>query len=140
MFKFICGASRPKDLGVKDGQFKPVPSSPNCVSSMAPKEDKHYIDPIAYTQDTGAEALAHLKSVLEKSKAGSNAILVGESATDSYLHYEYTTPIMGFVDDFEFYVDEAAKVIHVRSASRVGYSDAGANKARVNSVRKAFTA
>ncbi len=55
--------------------------------------------------------------------------------TDNYLYAEFTSAMMGFVDDVEFYVDEAAKVIHVRSASRLGQSDLGVNRKRVESLR-----
>jgi uncharacterized protein (DUF1499 family) len=57
---------------------------------------------------------------------------------DDYLHAEFTTPLLRFVDDVEFLADPAAGVIHVRSASRVGYSDLGVNRRRVRRIREAF--
>ena len=53
-----------------------------------------------------------------------------------YLYAEFSTPLMGFVDDVEFYCD--GKVIHVRSASRLGYSDLGVNCKRIEAIREAF--
>jgi len=43
---------------------------------------------------------------------------------------------MGFVDDVEFLLDEKAGVIHVRSASRLGRSDFGVNRDRVETIRR----
>jgi uncharacterized protein (DUF1499 family) len=45
---------------------------------------------------------------------------------------------MGFVDDVEFFLDEGANVIHVRSASRLGQSDLGVNRKRVETIRAKF--
>jgi uncharacterized protein (DUF1499 family) len=53
----------------------------------------------------------------------------------NYLYAEFTSAIMGFVDDVEFYLDEGAKVIHVRSASRLGQSDLGVNRKRIETIR-----
>jgi uncharacterized protein (DUF1499 family) len=60
--------------------------------------------------------------------------------TDQYLHAEVTSRIYRFVDDVEFYVDKQAGVIHCRSASRVGYSDFGVNRARIEQIRAAVEA
>ena len=58
--------------------------------------------------------------------------------TDSYLYAEFTSKLMGFVDDVEFSLDPAAKVIQVRSASRLGESDLGVNRDRVQAIRAAL--
>ena len=60
------------------------------------------------------------------------------SVTDSYLHAEFRSRIFGFVDDVEFLVDAGAGAVHVRSASRTGYSDLGVNRKRVEEIRAAF--
>jgi uncharacterized protein (DUF1499 family) len=59
--------------------------------------------------------------------------------TDRYLYAEFTSALMGFVDDVECYLDEGEGVIHVRSASRLGQSDLGVNRKRVNQIRAKFT-
>ncbi|KNC86168.1 hypothetical protein SARC_01694 [Sphaeroforma arctica JP610] len=127
----------PTDIGVHEGNtLKAVPKTPNCVSSMCPAADKqHFIEPIAFTQETTVDALAHLASVI-----GQKGHLVAKTATKSYQHYTYTTYIMKFVDDVEFLADAEAKVLHVRAASRVGRSDFGVNRKRVEAIRKAFSA
>jgi uncharacterized protein (DUF1499 family) len=58
--------------------------------------------------------------------------------TDNYLYAEFTSKLMGFVDDVEFLLDDSAKVIHVRSASRLGQSDLGVNRKRIEAIREKF--
>jgi uncharacterized protein (DUF1499 family) len=58
--------------------------------------------------------------------------------TETYVHATFTSRVFRFVDDLEFYFVLDAPVIHVRSASRVGYSDLGVNRKRVEKIRKAF--
>ena len=126
--------TRPNNLGVQNGQLAACPNSPNCVSSQAPASDKeHNIAPMTYTGEA-KDAIAKLKatiSVLERTK-------IIESS-DSYLYAEFATQLMGFVDDVEFYADDNAKVIHIRSASRLGQSDLGVNRKRVEEIRASFT-
>jgi uncharacterized protein (DUF1499 family) len=115
---------------VKDNRLSPCPSSPNCVSSQS-DDEKHKIDPIRFTS-TPAEAMEKLKKVvqgMERTK------VVRE--TQDYLHVEFRT-LLGFVDDVEFYLDGSQKVIHLRSASRVGYWDLGVNRKRIESIRTEF--
>jgi len=128
MFSF--SGNRPSNLGVTDGKLAACPSSPNCVSSQAPKADEeHSTDPLPYTKSP-AETIEALKSVIESMER--TQIITEES---NYLYAEFTSALMGFVDDVEFYVDEDAKVIHVRSASRLGKSDLGVNRKRVEEIR-----
>jgi uncharacterized protein (DUF1499 family) len=62
------------------------------------------------------------------------------TVSDSYLHAEFTSLIFRFVDDVEFVIDNDAKVIHVRSASRLGTSDLGVNRKRVEEIRRLWNA
>ncbi|PSB00980.1 DUF1499 domain-containing protein [Merismopedia glauca] len=125
---------RPSTLGVKDGKLAPCPSSPNCVSSQAPSSDKqHWIEPISF-RSTPETALANLKSVVQGMK-GAEII----SETGDYLYAEFTSALMGYVDDVEFYLDRNGGVIHVRSASRLGKSDLGVNRKRVEEIRSQFS-
>jgi uncharacterized protein (DUF1499 family) len=57
-----------------------------------------------------------------------------------YLHAEFRTPWLGFVDDVEFFADRSAGCIHVRSASRLGYSDLGTNRRRLERLKQEFLA
>ena len=123
-----CSGVRPTDLGVKDGSLAPCPSSPNCVSSQS-RDPEHAIAPFSYTAST-PRAMANLKKVILRMKRSK---IVEER--DSYIHAEFTSAVWRFVDDVEFYFDEGAKVIHVRSASRLGKSDFGVNRKRVDEIR-----
>ncbi len=128
MFSF--SGKRPTYLGVKEGKLAPCPASPNCVCSQSPPSDRqHYIEPFTYTGNP-AEALTKLKSAID-SMARTKII----TQSDHYLYAEFTTPLMGYVDDVEFYLDSQAQVIHVRSASRLGKSDLGVNRKRLEEIR-----
>ncbi|MCB5162014.1 DUF1499 domain-containing protein [Marinomonas algarum] len=120
----------PEGLGTTEGLLKLCPASPNCVSTQASPDDvDHYIDPIVYTGDAKETQLAIEAFMLDQD----NARIV--SHTLGYVHFEVTSQLIGYVDDVEFYFPEADSVVHVRSASRVGYSDLGVNRKRVAQVR-----
>ncbi len=126
-------AARPAHLGVTNGRLAPCPASPNCVSSQADDQD-HRAEPLTL-HGSASTALLRLKAVLSREP---RVRIVSESG--NYLHLEATSLLFRFVDDVEFYMDEAAGVIHFRSASRVGYSDLGANRARMERIRAAWDA
>ena len=125
---FSFSGKRPDTLGVKDGKLAACPATPNCVSSQA-SDAEHKVEAIAYTT-SASDALAKVKSVVGSIE---RAAVVNEGS--NYLYAEFTSGLMGFVDDVEFYVDDNAKVIHVRSASRLGQSDLGINRKRVEEIR-----
>ena len=52
-----------------------------------------------------------------------------------YLYAEYSSALFGFVDDVEFYFPPETHIIHVRSASRLGHSDLGVNRKRIEAIR-----
>ncbi|HZG37979.1 MAG TPA: DUF1499 domain-containing protein [Nodosilinea sp.] len=123
---------RPTNLGVKAGKLAPCPSSPNCVISQGDADAEHAIAPLAYSGDPAA-AMARLVAVV---KAMPRTAVV--ESTDSYLYTEFTSQWMGYVDDVEFYLDPDASAIQVRSASRLGQSDLGVNRKRVEAIRQAL--
>ncbi|NJR59059.1 MAG: DUF1499 domain-containing protein [Cyanobacteria bacterium CRU_2_1] len=132
---FSFSGKRPTNLGVKDGKLAPCSSSPNCVSSQALDSDPdHKVEIFAYSSSP-SEAIAKLKSIIQNME---RTKIITE--TDNYLYAEFTSSLMGFVDDVEFYLDPNATVIHVRSASRLGQSDLGVNRKRVEAIRVKFTA
>ncbi|MCM1983727.1 DUF1499 domain-containing protein [Lyngbya confervoides] len=124
---------RPRDLGVQDGRLKPCPNSPNCVCSYE-TDAAHGIDPLEVPGEA-SEAIARLRTVVEAMPRTQ----VIEARAD-YLYVEFTTALMGFVDDVEFYLDGQRSGIQVRSASRLGQSDLGANRSRVEEIRKRLAA
>ena len=128
MALFSFSGKRPDSLGVNAGQFAPCPNSPNCVSSQSADPD-HRVEPFAYSSSPEL-AFQQLKTAiqsLERTK------IVTE--TENYLHVEFTSSLMGFVDDVEFYLNKDKNAIEVRSASRLGESDLGVNRKRVESIR-----
>lgn len=123
---------RPTNLGVKAGKLAPCPTSPNCVVSQGDTDAEHGIAPLAYSGDS-AQAMAQLAAVVT---AMPRTTIV--ESTDTYLYAEFASKLMGFVDDVEFYLDPAEPVIQVRSASRLGQSDLGVNRQRVEAIRQAL--
>lgn len=119
---------RPSNLGVHSGQLLPCPNTPNCVSSQS-QDAEHSIEPLTY-KSTPREALATLKRVIESQP---RTKIIAE--TQNYIYAEFSSAIMGFVDDVEFSIDEGAGVINVRSGSRLGESDLGVNRQRIENIR-----
>lgn len=105
------------------------PASPNCVSTQA-QDEGHAIAPFRY-QKTRAEAKETLKAII---RSLPRIRLVEED--EAYLHYEFTSLLLRFVDDVEFLFDDETKTIHFRSASRTGYGDLGVNRRRMEDIRK----
>lgn len=126
-------ASTPDNLGVRDGKLAKCPESPNCVSTQA-ASDTHRMEPIPLTIEP-AEMVEKIKSTVGKNF--SRAVLVEQQA--GYLRYEFSSLVFRFVDDVEFFVDDKERKLHFRSASRVGHSDLGANRRRMNLIRKKLT-
>lgn len=110
--------------------LSPCPSSPNCVSTQASASDeRHAIAPYRYRKSRveAKEALKEVIGNLPRTK------LVEED--HSYLHYEFTSQLLRFVDDVEFAFDDETKTVHFRSASRTGYGDFGVNRRRMEEIR-----
>jgi uncharacterized protein (DUF1499 family) len=131
----VFSGKRPSNIGLHDGRLAPIKSSPNNVSSQAPKDDiEHYIAPLKF-RGNGAEALAALRTVID---AMERTLVVRHEG--DYLYAEFRSKLMGYVDDVEFYLEEPDGVIHVRSASRLGRRDFGVNRARIEAIRRRFEA
>jgi uncharacterized protein (DUF1499 family) len=120
--------TRPDGLGLSGGKLAPCRPTPNCVSSQAP-DGEHFIEPLRFA-GTSAGAMAALQKTLESME---RARII--RADPGYLYAEFTSRWLGFVDDVEFALDEGARVIHVRSASRLGRRDFGVNRGRIEAVR-----
>ena len=135
MSLFSFSGTPPTDIGVTDGQLKSCPDTPNCVCSHTPERDKeHAIASFAYT-GSASDAIARLKQIIEgmeRSKIN--------TVSDDYLYAEFSSKLMGFVDDVEFYAVPGESVIHTRSAARLGKSDLGVNRKRTEEIRAQFEA
>jgi uncharacterized protein (DUF1499 family) len=126
-----CSACQPPNLGITDGKLSPCPDSPNCVSSQS-SDKRHFIEPVRY-EGSEQKAMEQLIGVIQGMKRC--RIIKME---DHYIHAEFTSAFFRFVDDVEFYFDSGAKIIHMRSTSRIGYSDFGVNRQRMEEVRLLF--
>ena len=122
-------SSSPVTGGVKDGNLTDCPSSPNCVSTEAEDEDHQFV-PLTFS---GSPEQAKKKLMEAINDYPDTNIVV---VKDNYIHAEFTTSLMGFVDDCEFLVGDGN--IQLRSASRVGYSDTGKNRSRMEEIKQAF--
>jgi uncharacterized protein (DUF1499 family) len=129
----------PSNLGVREGKLKPPSKTPNSVTSQAALYPQHpmrayaEIAPLELKGD-GRATLAKIKAIVE-SMEGAQVV----KSEPEYLYVQFTTRLMKFVDDSEFWFDPAAGVIQVRSASRVGHGDRGVNRARIEAIRARLT-
>jgi uncharacterized protein (DUF1499 family) len=129
MFSFA--GKRPPNLEDPKGHLTPCPSSPNCVSSDA-GDDTHHVDPLRLVVP-GEQAWPAVRTAV---LALRGVHIVWETAV--YLHAECRSTLFGFVDDLELLLHPDDNVIAVRSASRLGYSDLGVNRRRVEYLRTAL--
>lgn len=127
-----CSGSRPSYLGNPQTALQLCPDSPNCVSSLADEKESHRVAPLPF-QESG-ENSATLSKVIESNPSAE--IIVN---TNTYIYAEYTSAFMGYVDDVEFLISPSQQRIDVRSASRLGYSDLGVNRERIEELRKQLT-
>lgn len=118
--------------GLLNGKLQPCPDKPNCVSSEQIDDAEHFISPLVISDNSASSAMTVLKKIILELK--------GEIQTvnETYIATTFSSALFGFVDDLELRVDSKQNIIHIRSASRVGHSDLGANKKRVELIRKKF--
>lgn len=125
-----CSGTSPR-LGVSAGVLSECPKSPNCVNSQA-KDEEHAIEAIKIS-GTLSEAKSKILQTLE---VLDNSKLV--SSDSNYIRVEFTSSLFRFVDDVEFYLPESSTgtvTVEVRSASRIGHSDLGVNRKRIEAIR-----
>ena len=130
----------PNDLGARDGRLKPPSMTPNSVSSQAllypehPMRDYARVEPFVL-QGSGPQTIERIRRVVE-TMTGAKVV----QANSGYLYAQFTSRMLKFVDDVEFWFDPQAGVIQVRSASRLGRKDFGVNRARIEAIRARLTA
>ncbi len=130
MFFLGIKSKKAPELGLSNGILKPCPDSPNCLCSEYPEDKSHFEKPISLIAEGGLD-------VIQKAIEKTGGVVV---ASDSnYIHAEYTSGLFKFVDDVE--IRKAAEsLFHIRSASRVGKGDLGANKKRYTKILEAVKA
>ena len=132
LFNFRAISKAGDASGLVEGMLSKCPNKPNCVCSEYKDDANHYIDPISIPQNITFDTFSLLKNVIQD--MGGNVHI----KSDNYLAATFTSAIFKFVDDLEIRIDSTQKVIHIRSASRVGYSDMGVNKKRTELLKKLF--
>ena len=124
-------AKSKKPIGIVHGKLHPCPKSPNCVSTQA-IDEKQKMEPIKYSGDL-EDAKAKIISIINSLKR--SKIITNE---ENYIHIEFRTATFRFADDVEFLFDDKEKIIHFRSRARMGYSDMGVNRKRMEEITKLF--
>ena len=131
---FVLGAllgTPGEGLGVTKGKLAPCPDSPNCVSTQSARK-RHAMAPLPYLQ-TREASRERILSILK----GMKRVEVATS-TETHIHAEFRTALWGFVDDVAFFLDDTARVVHFRSASRIGYYDFGVNRRRMKEISERY--
>ncbi len=127
MSAVACAGHAQDSRSKPPADLAPCPNSPNCVSSKS-KDPGRAMPPLPYIK-SGKESMDRLLEIVRSMK---RATIV--SATPSYLHVEFRSALFRFVDDVEFVLDDSARLIHFRSASRTGYYDFGVNRSRMKEI------
>ena len=109
--------------------LKPCPDKPNCVCSEYINDTGHYVKPLRLSTEQLSKAISYIKLSVQS--------LGGEiqAENNTYLAATFSSSFFGFIDDVEFRIDAENKLIHIRSAARLGHSDFGVNKKRVNNLK-----
>jgi uncharacterized protein (DUF1499 family) len=131
LVKNLFAGQSPDNLGLTNDRLSPCPSTSNCVVSQG-DDTTHAILPIAYSVDTET-AREYLLKVL--AVVPSTTIV---ETGDNYIRSQSSSRLLGFIDDTEFYFPSNEKIIHLRSASRLGESDLGVNRRRLEQIRLAL--
>ncbi|MFK5984343.1 MAG: DUF1499 domain-containing protein [Pseudomonadota bacterium] len=118
--------------GMYEQQLPACPDKPNCINTEYPEQSSHYIPALDYQQDKQPQALAMAKKII----VNMGGEIIAEE--ENYLASTFTSSLFRFVDDFEIRQDIDSNKLHIRSASRMGYSDFGVNKRRVEQFSKLF--
>jgi uncharacterized protein (DUF1499 family) len=111
--------------------LEPCPNSPNCVSSQS-RDPGHQIQPLRFS--IASDKAWHIWKELIQAQVN----LVTFEADLLHLKAIFATPIFRFKDQMNCLLDQESRVIHVRSASHLGYWDLGVNRRRIEGLRSAF--
>lgn len=127
----ILGREKGRRQYSDDMQFLTLPESPNCVMSTLPEDDEKYVEPLSFSEGKVEKSIEFIKDLMVE-EFGAKVLYQNEK----YLHVTVQTKLMRYIDDVEFIWDEESRVLQVRSCSRLGYSDLGVNRERVERMRK----
>ena len=128
MALFACRSQRPDNLGIHQGRLAPCPPTPNCASTDA-SDPRHALPPFQLNQPA-ADVWPQVGQLVQQLP---RTVIIKQ--TGDYLHAECSSAVFGFVDDLELQLRAEEQRIAVRSASRLGHSDFGVNRKRVEQLR-----
>ena len=114
-------------------KLPPCPSKDNCVSSQESRK-KYYVEPMAFGQSSGKACIEAIEALCHKNFPRSKTL----SKSKNQLRITFTSALLRFVDDLQVAADDTTKLLHIRSASRIGYSDLGVNRKRVEKIRQLY--
>lgn len=121
-----------KPPGLVAGKLSMCPDKPNCVSSEQHNDVEHYLEPVTLQFATSPDSVTVIKTVIVDMGG------VIQEQHGEYIAAVFSSSVFGFVDDLEVRVDPRERLLHIRSASRVGYGDAGVNRKRIERFRKLY--
>lgn len=130
-----CAGQMPSDLGLLNGsELRSCPDKPNCVQTYDSIDITHFELPLNVKQDEKQTKLAITSAI---TKTGGKIISETPLAPSGYyLHAEYQSDWLKFIDDVEVVITD--ELIHIRSASRLGHSDFGVNADRFDKIKAAY--
>jgi len=131
-FLYFYRNRHPKVIGLINGRLAPCPFTPNCVCSEC-QDATHAIAPFKVLEDARGNPIETLATVIQHYP---RAKIITHKK--HYLHAEFRSKLFGFVDDVEFSLHLQEEVVHLRSASRFGYSDLGVNRKRAEHLRRDY--
>jgi len=131
IYMFVKNNLIPNNLGVNNGMLAKMPKTPNAVSSQTEEKDKS-IEALEFRENL----VNSKKRVIKAIESYGNAKIIKNET--NYIYVIFTTGLMKYHDDVEFYFDESKKLIQIRSASRIGYSDMGLNRERYNKIKEVY--
>ncbi|MBQ0729844.1 MAG: DUF1499 domain-containing protein [Oleispira antarctica] len=131
-----CAGQMPSDLGITNGsELRPCPDKPNCVQTYDPLDTSHFQPPLTAKQSDNQTRLAITTAINE---TGGKIISANSlQPMGYYLHAEYESDWLKFVDDVEVVIQDG--LIHIRSASRLGHSDLGVNAERLEKIKAVYS-
>jgi len=118
--------------GIQLGHLIPCADSPNCISSEYPADTEHFISPAELPVNINSDIMTLCQNIIT-TMGGSIQELDAE-----YLSATFSSPLFGFIDDFEIRIDQKTAVLHLRAAARVGHSDFGINRKRAVLFKQMF--
>lgn len=119
---FLLGlmSQKGKAPGMENGRLMDVGTKPNVVCSEPGTQPERYVEPLNATLKEAKVAVIALGGTIT-------------SESDDYISATFMSKLFKFVDDVELRRD--GDKTHIRSSSRVGYSDNGINAKRVEAIR-----